>query len=277
VNSRDGGELMRRDTLACLFCGEPEHAELFEVWGHEFMIRTCCEAIHEQIVVEMNDDPAWARHFMRSIGVEDVCGSRLRRVTDDGCAGLILDWKLALKPVPAHSVRSFIARNHAHCGVPVTWRFHQAVYNGATLIGVAVVGNPVAPALMHRGIVEVNRLCVRRDLAAALRWNAASMLYGWCAREAELRGWQQIITYTRADEPGTSLTAAGWKREATIRGRGWHSGRRRRSNRNSWIDKVRWSRPLAPTSAPPPQDRRSTEPCAVSTLTGWTMDVSAFG
>ena len=26
------------DVLACLFCGQPEHAEIFEVWGHEFML-----------------------------------------------------------------------------------------------------------------------------------------------------------------------------------------------------------------------------------------------
>lgn len=263
--------------LRCLFCGETEQAEIFEVWGHEFMIRTCCYQLHEQIVSDMNDDPAWARKFMRSAGIEDVCGGRLRRVADDGCAGLILDWQLTLKPISTNSVRRFIERHHAHCGVPVTWRFHHAVYNGATLIGVAVVGNPVASALMRRGIVEVNRLCVRRDTAAALRWNAASMLYGWCAREAERRGWEKIITYTRADEPGTSLAAAGWDKEATIRGRGWHSARRRRSNRNSWIDKIRWSRTLAPSKPDAPKPQRSIDPCAVSTLTGWTTDASAFG
>lgn len=261
----------------CLFCGEPEYAELFEVCGHEFMIHTCCEGLHDQIVADMNDDPAWARDFVRSIGIEDVCGDSLRRVTDDGCAALILDWNLTFKPISAHSLRRFIERHHAHCGAPVTWRFHNAVFNGATLIGVAVVGNPVAPALMHRGIVEVNRLCVRRDVPAALRWNAASMLYGWCAREAEQRGWGKIITYTRADEPGTSLAAAGWEKEATIRARGWHSTRRSRSNRNSWIDKIRWSRTLAPRAAPTTKPRRSTDPCAASTLTGWTTGASAFG
>ena len=65
-----------------------------------------------------------------------------------------------LKLTAANSVRRFISLHHAHCGIPVTWRFHNAVFNGATLIGVAVVGNPVAPALMGRGILEVNRLCI---------------------------------------------------------------------------------------------------------------------
>jgi hypothetical protein len=72
------------------------------------------------------------------------------------------------------------------------------------------------------------------------------MLYGWCAREAARLGWSKIITYTRADEVGTSLRAAGWEQEGRVHGRGWHGARRSRSNTNSWIDKVRWSRELRP-------------------------------
>lgn len=214
--------------------------------------------------------------MIRSIGMEEICGQQLRRVADDGCCGLVLDWQLRFKPIAASLVRRFIGLHHAHCGIPVTWRFHNAVFNGSTLIGVAVVGNPVAPALMGRGILEVNRLCIRRDVPSALGWNAASMLYGWCAREAQRRGWRKIITYTRADEPGASLDAAGWTREASVRGRGWHSARRPRSNRNSWIDKVRWSRKLAPPKVGAPPSQRSTEPCAISMSTDWTMDASAF-
>lgn len=260
----------------CLFCGEAERAEIFEVWGHEFMLETCCEGLHEQIVMEMNHDPEWARHFVRSAGIEIICGRKLRRIADDGGCGLILDWQLTLKPVPVSAARQFIARHHAHCDVPVTWRFHNAVFNGATLIGVAVVGNPVAPALAGRGIVEVNRLCVRRDTPDALRWNAASKLYGWCAREAARRGWKKIITYTRADEPGTSLEAAGWAREARVRGRGWHSARRPRSNRNGWIDKVRWSRVLSAEEPTPPQCDPSTPVCAGVMPAEWSADAGPF-
>ena len=31
-----------------------------------------------------------------------------------------------------------------------------------------------------------------------------------------------------------------------MRGRGWHSGRRARTNRNAFIDKVRWGKTLHP-------------------------------
>ena len=233
-------------TMQCLFCGEQEHVEVFEVWGHDFMFHTCCEGLHEQIAFDMNDDPAWARRFLQRLGIEELCGHELRRVADDDGCSLVLDWSLRIAPVTHDQARSFIARHHAHCRPPVMWRFHTGIFNGRTLLGVAVVGNPVARSYNGRGIVEVNRLCIRRDIAKPLRWNAASMLYGWCAREAARLGWSKIITYTRADEVGTSLRAAGWEQEGRIRGRGWHGARRSRSNTNSWIDKVRWSRELRP-------------------------------
>jgi hypothetical protein len=228
----------------CLFCGEPERVELFEIWGHEFTFDTCCGALAEQLAAEIADDPTWARQFMRRLQVDVICGHALRRVADDGGCGLILDWSLEIRPIGLEAAKRFVDKHHAHCKAPVTARFQAAIYNGRTLLGVALVGNPVAPALNGRGILEVNRLCIRRDTAAALRWNACSQLYAWCARTAAQKGWTKIITYTRIDEDGISLKAAGWEQDCRVRGRGWHSGRRARSNKNSWIDKIRWSKTL---------------------------------
>ena len=86
-----------------------------------------------------------------------------------------------------------------------------------------MVGNPVARALNGRGIVEVNRLCVRRDIAPMLCRDACSKLYSVAARAAERAGFVRIISYTRQDEDGASLRAAGWVPDATVRGRSWHS------------------------------------------------------
>ena len=231
----------------CLFCGEPERVEIFDIWSdHAFMLECCCEALHEAIVRDLGDDPAWARRLLLRLGVEDLTGHRLRRLADDGCCGLVLDWQLVLRDIGFGSVRRFIDRHHAHCGAPVTWRFGQGCWNGGTLVGVVSVGNAVSRALARQGALEVNRLCIRRDMPRPLAWNCASMLYGWSAREAERRGWPRIVTYTRADEAGDSLIAAGWTREAMVRGRGWHGGRRARTNRNAFIDKVRWGKALYP-------------------------------
>ena len=246
---------------ACLFCAEPEKVELFEVWtDHTFMLETCCEGLYETLVQEMDDDLVWARELLRNLGIESFTGQRLRRLADDGCCGMVLDWQLQHRPVSFPAARSFVRRHHAHCNPPVTWRFGQSVFNGHTMLGVVMVGNPVAPALNGRGILEVNRLCIRRDLPRALAWNAASMLYGWGAREAERRGWTHIVTYTRADEDGTSLRAAGWVQESRVRGRGWHSSRRRRSNTNGWIDKIRWGKALRPKILSPKSEPKHARP-----------------
>lgn len=237
----------------CPFCGEPVILDLFEIWAatHEFMLETCCYAAHDMLVHQLNDYPRWARDLLAGLGAETVIGSPLRRVTDDGGAGLILDWHPDVAPVPFGTARRFVARHHAHCGAPAVARFSFGAFNGPTLMGVVIVGNPVARALMGRGIAEVNRLCIRRDLPRALGWNIASMLYGAAAREAERRGFAKIMTYTRIDEAGTSLKASGWVAEARLRGRGWHGRHRPRSNKNAWVDKVRWSRRLRPRLVTP--------------------------
>ena len=234
----------------CLFCGESKRVELFEIWSsHEFMLEACCEGLHETVVREMADDPAWARALLKHLGIEDFTGHRLRRLADDGCCGMLLDWQLELRDIGFGLAGRFINRHHAHCAAPVTWRFGQACWNGATMIGVVSVGNPVARALCHQGALEVNRLCIRRDIPRALAWNAASMLYGWSAREAERRGCSRIVTYTRADEDGGSLVAAGWTPEATVRGRGWHSGRRARATAMPSLTRPVGERPCIRASA----------------------------
>ena len=242
--------------MPCAWCGDEPLLEIGEIWGHDFTIQTCCETRHEEIVTEMADDPAWATGLLRYLGAEELTGYRLRRLYDDAFSPPVLDFKLTIEPVSFAAMQAFVGDHHTHCAPPVCWRFGAAIHNGRTRIGVVSIGNPVAPALMSRGWVEVNRLCVRRDTAPQLVWNACSQLYGYAAREAASRGFRKIITYTRKDEMGTSLVAAGWNNEAVVRGRSRHSVRRPRSNQNSWIDKVRWGRELQPQAAAVKRPRR---------------------
>ncbi len=249
---------MTLDVPTCPFCGEPEELSLFEIWEDgNFQISTCCLWLLEHISAEIDADPRWGRDLLRHLGAEDLTGHRLRRVSDGQGNGPVLDWQLRVRDVSFPVARAFIDKHHQHVGAPHAWRFGASIWNGHALMGVLTVGNPVAPALNGRGIVEVNRLCVRRDLDPMLGWNCCSMLYGHAAAEAERRRFSRIITYTRVDEDGTSLKAAGWVCEGPAGGRGWHSHRRARSNRNAWIMKQRWSRtlhprPLAGPRLPPP-------------------------
>lgn len=222
--------------------------ELAEAWSdHAFMLETCCLASHEAASHSMADDPGWARGLLRRLGAEELLsGGRLRRVADDGCGQLLLDWNLVVRPVRFAVAAGFVRRHHVHCGAPTAWRFGACITNGPTLLGVVMVGNPIARSFNGRGMVEVNRLCVRRDVPAALRWNACSRLYAWACKEAERRGFVRVITYTRADEDGASLRAAGWTKEARVRGRSWNSRTRARADRGPPVDKDRWSRALKP-------------------------------
>ena len=259
----------------CLFCGGPEELSISEIWSdHNFQLSTCCGAMLEQVSHEIDADPAWGRDLLRRLGAEKLMGHSLRRVADGDCSRPMLDCKLTFRDIDHASTRAFIAQHHGHCSPPRVWRFGTGIMNGWSLLGVVVVGNPVAPALNGTGTVEVNRLCVRRDVEPMLRRDCCSKLYAWSAREAERRGFARIITYTRVDEPGTSLAAAGWVCEGPAGGRGWHSQRRSRSNVNAWIKKVRWSRTLRPK---PIRPSAPDHPSAVPSASDWAWAAGVAG
>ena len=239
----------------CWFCGEPEVLEIFDIWvDGTYALETCCGALLEHIGADMADDPTWGRDLLRRLGAELLTGQRLRRVCDDTGTVTLLDYKLQVRPISFRDAAGFVAKHHAHCGPPLMHRFSLGVWNGRWLLmGVVIVGNPVARALMGRNLVEATRVCVRRDTEPMLRDGCCSKLYAAAAQDAERAGYCKIITYLRADEDGASIRAAGWVKEADVRGRGWHSTRRPRSDgNNAFIDKTRWSRTLRPKPIVPP-------------------------
>jgi len=72
------------------------------------------------------------------------------------------------------------------------------------IVGVAMVGRPIARHFDDGFTVEINRTCTFG------RENVNSMLYGAARRAAWALGYTRIITYTQADESGASLRAAGF-------------------------------------------------------------------
>ena len=262
-------EVPEKAAAICFWCGEAAVLELAEAWSdHEFLLETCCLAAHEEVCGGIADDPAWGRTLLRRLGAEDLLGHSLRRVADTGCGQLLLDWKPVIRPVSFARAVAFVTRHHAHNAAPTAWRFGAAITNGTTFLGVVMVGNPVARGLMGRSVAEVHRLCLRRAVPRDLAWNACSQLYGWAAREAERRGFMRIVTYTRDDEDGGSLRAAGWTLEARVRGRSWNSRTRPRTDRAPLIDKHRWSRALKPRPRMPP-------PCKAPAIMPLTLDRAA--
>jgi len=207
------------------------------------MLDTCCEGMLEALTETLSHGGREAAGLMTSIGASDLLPYSLRGV---GCdhPTLELDYNLDIRPVRFGICKEFVLRHHHHCRPPAGWRFGAGCFNGPTLVGVAMVGRPVARMLDASTIVEVNRLCINRDLSDSLRRNAASKLLGFAAREAKRRGFTEIITYTLESEGGGSMRAAGWHEDGRSAGGSWSRPSRARGASGPTDPKVRWAREL---------------------------------
>ena len=139
---------------------------------------------------------------------------------------------MRLVPVTLRVARQFVAEHHRHHRPPPGGLFAIGVADDDdVLVGVAIVGRPVAREYDDGLTVEVNRTAT--DGTA----NANSMLYGAAWRAAKALGYHRLITYTQAGETGASLRAAGWRviAERAPR-RGWDTPSRRRADRG--VDRV---------------------------------------
>lgn len=143
---------------------------------------------------------------------------------------------LQLCPITFAEACSFVDRYHRHHPAPRGHKFSIAVASDAQIVGVVMVGRPVARLYDDGLTLEVNRSCTDGT------HNANSMLYGAAWRAAKALGYRRLITYTLAAEPGTSLRAAGWRAiaERTAR-RGWnHPGRPRVDTTEYDVQRTLW-------------------------------------
>lgn len=230
---------------ACRFCGDEQFAAptFIPANGDSIEWEACCTDYANELAWEMED---WTREEWA-----DFIGWPIRRVYGDGLVDEgMLDWSvdvgLELAELDLATARAFVAKHHRHNGPPVGWRWGHAVYNGPELVGVAMVGRPVARMLNDGETVEVNRLCINPELPPEAVEHAASKLYGAAAREAKRRGYARILTYTLESEPGTSLRAAGWTPTHRTRGESWDRPSRRRTDKAPTTRKLRWERQLRP-------------------------------
>lgn len=132
---------------------------------------------------------------------------------------------LTIVPVSFRQASDFVAAVHRHHKPPRGMKFALGVADDGELVGVAMVGRPVARHYDDGLTLEVNRTAT--DGSA----NANSMLYGAAWRAAKALGYRRLITYTQAGEGGASLRAAGWTVLAQRPPRGgWDSAARARSS-----------------------------------------------
>lgn len=110
-------------------------------------------------------------------------------------------------PVTFRQACAFVAEHHRHHKAPRGHKFSIGCINEeAQLVGVIMVGRPVARHYDDGFTAEVNRSCVLESAR-----NANSMLYGAAWRAAKAMGYRRLITYTQEGESGASLRGAGWR------------------------------------------------------------------
>lgn len=144
---------------------------------------------------------------------------------------------LELVPMTRDEAGAFIVQHHRHHGRPAGHCFAIGAARDGRVVGVAMVGRPVARALQDGWTAEVTRLCVLDE-----QRNACSFLYGACWRAARAIGYRRLITYTLPSEGGASLRAAGWTLIGEAGGGSWSRRERPRVDKHPTQVKLRWER-----------------------------------
>lgn len=149
--------------------------------------------------------------------------------------------RVKILPMTIGTARAFVLENHRHSGAPQGGLFAVGICLDGQTVGVAIAGRPVAPALQDGYTIEITRVCTIGHK------NGCSMLYGAIRKAGKALGYRRFITYTRFDESGSSLRAAGFTATGKTIAREWVGG----NKRNRWlpgmyqppgdmVDRVRW-------------------------------------
>lgn len=128
--------------------------------------------------------------------------------------------------IKLNEANDFVAQNHRHHKPVIGHLFSLGAVLNEQLVGVAIVGRPVARMRDDGLTAEVTRLCTDGTR------NACSFLYGASARAAFALGFQRIGTYILASEDGTTLKAAGWRLIGQTKGGSWSRPSRGRSDKH---------------------------------------------
>ncbi len=128
----------------------------------------------------------------------------------------------------------FVSRFHRHHRPVVGHKFSIAGVEAGKIVGVVIVGRPVARAFDNGLTLEVTRLATDGTK------NACSILYGAARRASFALGFKRLITYTLPTEGGASLRASGWKLLGEAGGGTWARKSRPRIDKHPTQTKWLW-------------------------------------
>ena len=138
-------------------------------------------------------------------------------------------------PMTLREARAYVTAHHRHHRAPQGGLFAiGAATLSGELVGVVIVGRPVARMLDNDYTAEVTRLATDGTR------NACSMLYRAAWRACRAMGYRRLVTFTLASEPGASLRGAGFKLVGKAGGGSWDRPNRPRVDLHPTQEKLRW-------------------------------------
>jgi len=147
---------------------------------------------------------------------------------------MAVEMELRLIPIRLDEANEFVRRYHRHHQPVPGAKFSLGALFNEKLVGVAMVGRPIARHLDDGMTLEVNRTCTDGTK------NVNSFLYGRTWRAAQALGYTRLITYTLPEESGASLRGAGWKLLGKRGGGTWNRKARPRYDRHPTGQKLLW-------------------------------------
>jgi len=139
---------------------------------------------------------------------------------------------LEIVPIELAEANEFVRRHHRHHGAVRGHKFSLGAAQGGGIVGVAIIGRPVARERQDGRTLEVTRLATDGTR------NACSFLYGAAARATFALGYTRLGTYILKSESGASLRAAGWRLIGEVKGRSWSCRSRARVDKHPTQDKL---------------------------------------
>ena len=141
---------------------------------------------------------------------------------------------MELIPISFKEACMFVQKHHRHHIKPTGHKYAIACKKNDDIVGVVIVGRPVARMLDDGWTLEVIRCCTIGTK------NACSFLYGAAWRAAKALGYKKLITYILDTESGSSIKGAGWKCIGKAGGRSWSRKTRPRIDMHPTQQKIRY-------------------------------------
>lgn len=130
---------------------------------------------------------------------------------------------MEIKPISLKQANYFVEKLHRHNKPVCGHKWSISAWDNNKMVGVAIVGRPIARLLDNGSTLEVLRVCTDGTR------NANSFLYSQVAKIAKLMGYKRLITYTLQTESGSSLKAIGAKISSEVLPQTWERKNRPRT------------------------------------------------